>query len=72
MTYRAWRCQKAAEHGREKIDKWGGYCCCNQESINHVVLGEIIGYILKNIIVENKEEEIINDLKNSLRRMRNL
>ena len=67
-TYRAWRCQKAAEHGREKIDKWGNTIGCNQESINHVVLGEIIGYILKNIIAENKEQ-IISDIKSLIKKV---
>ncbi|MEM1724170.1 MAG: recombinase family protein [Thermoplasmata archaeon] len=61
-TYRAWRCQRAAEHGSQKTDKYGNIIGCNQGCINHVVLTEIIGYILKNIIVENKES-IINDLK---------
>ena len=67
MTYRAWRCQKAAEHGTQKIDKYGNTIGCNQESINHVVLGEIIGFILKNIIAENKEQ-IISDIKSLIKK----
>jgi hypothetical protein len=66
-TYRAWRCEEFVRHGTKKTDKLGNVIGCNVGSINHVVLGEIIGYILKNVIIDNKEQ-IINDLKELIKK----
>jgi len=66
-TYRAWRCEEFVRHGTKKTDKLGNVIGCNQGSINHVVLGEIIGYILKNVIIDNKEQ-IVNDLKELIKK----
>jgi len=66
-TYRAWKCEEFVKHGTEKTDGLGNVIGCSQGSVNHAVLEEIIGYLLRNIIID-KREQIIDDLKELIKK----
>ncbi len=64
-TYRAWRCFKAAKHGRRKTDTSGNEVGCNSKSIGDRTLKALASYAVS-IIAVNKDavkREIINDVK---------
>ncbi len=67
-TYRAWRCFKAAKHGRRKTNASGNEVGCNGKSIGDRTLKALTSYAVS-IIATDKDSvkcEIINDIKSVL------
>lgn len=63
--YKAWRCYRAANHGRLKVDEDGNEIGCNNNSINERALLTCMKYCA-NLICKNREqlrEEILSDIQ---------
>jgi DNA invertase Pin-like site-specific DNA recombinase len=67
QKYKAWRCIEAANHGTSKIDIHGNQVGCNIGSINHVVLGNIINFVLNSI--NSNKEQIISELLQEIKKL---
>jgi DNA invertase Pin-like site-specific DNA recombinase len=65
--YKSWRCMEASNRGKLKIDSIGNKVGCNSESINHIVLGDIVKYVLT--IINSNKEQIISDLISEIRKL---
>lgn len=66
--YKSWRCIRAANHGTKKLDLLGNEVGCNLGSINHIVLGNIVNYVLSSI--SNNKDEIISELIQEIRALK--
>lgn len=63
--YKAWRCYRAANHGRLKVDEDGNEIGCNNNSINERALLTCMKYCV-NLICKNREQlrrEILSDIQ---------
>ncbi|HOV28428.1 MAG TPA: recombinase family protein [Pseudobacteroides sp.] len=67
QEYKAWRCIEAANHGRLKEDIHGVQVGCNNRSINHIVLGMIINFVLQSI--NTNKEQIIEELLQEIKKL---
>ena len=65
--YKAWKCLEAAQRGKIKIDSIGNKVGCNVEGINHVILGDIVKYVLT--IINSNKEQIISDLISEIKKL---
>lgn len=68
--YKAWRCNRARTHGKEKLDINGNTMGCNNSSINHVVLGQIVKYVLDSI--NSSKALIISELVSQIKKLNKL
>lgn len=65
LTYKAWRCYAAANHGRLKIDADGEYIGCENQSYNEKALISIVRYCVLQLQMnrENLKQEILAEIK---------
>ncbi len=73
MTYKAWRCYEAAQHGRRKRDAFGKMVGCENQSYNEQTLLVAAKYAIDCIWDGNAEfkEEIKNEIIGELRSIQN-
>ncbi len=69
-VYKAWRCSQARNYGSLKIDVNGNQVGCNNKSINHIVLGNIVKTVLYSI--NSNKEKIISELVSEIRKLNKL
>lgn len=67
QKYKAWRCIEAANHGSLKNDTQGIQIGCNNGSINHIVLGMIVNFVLQSI--NTNKEQIIAELLQEIKKL---
>lgn len=58
--YKAWRCIKARNYGKLRINPNGAQVGCDNRSINHIVLGEIVKAVMN--LIDFYREQIAGEL----------
>ncbi len=65
VTYKAWRCYAAANHGLEKTDVFGSRIGCDSPSVNEKSLCACVSYVINQI--QNNRDMVVQDLMKEIK-----